>query len=166
MEKECIVYFVNIQMHECSHPSFCLVRVSRWWFQRIVYSEVYLCSSCGSRLGMYHRFLSALVVNNVRFLFSRYSHCVSCGSSAIDDGGSIYFLSKNPLGWILLLAAAPLRECSPCGRQFFDWRPARPLRSKTAFSNRTASDLAALDRATQLPSEQAPQHGSQEFERP
>ena len=88
----------------------------------------------GAFLGIHHRYISTLVVNNFRFIFSRYSHCVSCGSGAVDRGGRLYFPSKNPLGWIQLLAAAPLRECSPCGRQFFDWRPARPLRSNTAFT--------------------------------
>jgi hypothetical protein len=154
-----VIITMATQMYECPHPSSCQVRVSRHWLQRILYSEVYHCTACGGHLGIHHRYLSALFVNNFRFIFSRYSHCVSCGSSAIDRGGRAHLLSKNPLGWIQLLAAAPLRECSPCGRQYFDWRPARPLRSDTAVLNRTARDLAALNRA--IP----PQHGVQELER-
>jgi len=99
------------------------------------------------RLAIHHRYLSALFLNNFRFVFSRYTQCVRCGSSAVERGGHLYFLSKNPLGWIQLLAVAPLRECLPCGRQFFNWRPARPLRCDTAFLNKTARDLAALNRA-------------------
>lgn len=154
-----------MQRHECPHPSGCQVRVSRHWLQRIFYTEVYYCTDCGVRLGIHHRYLSVLFVKNVRFIFSRYSHCVSCGSGAVDAGGSIYLLSRNPFGWIQLLAAAPLRECSPCGLQFFDWRPARSLRSQTAFLHQTARDLAALDRATQVPSEQAPRDRAQQSER-
>jgi len=48
-------------------------------FQRIVYSEVYHCTACGGRLAIHHRYLSALFVNNFRFIFSRYTQCVSCG---------------------------------------------------------------------------------------
>jgi hypothetical protein len=148
-----------MQMHQCSHPWNCQVRVFRNWFQRTVYSEVYHCTACSARLGVHRRYLSVLVVNNFRFIFSRYTQCVSCGSGAVDPGSHIYFLSKNPLGWIQLLAAAPLRECSPCRRQYFDWRPARPLRSNTTFPNNTARDLAALNRAIPpAPSGQLPQH--------
>ena len=154
-------------MHECPHASGCQVRVSRKWFQRIVYSEAYLCTTCGAFLGIHHRYLSFLLVNNFRFVFSRYSHCVSCGSSAIERGGRLYFASKNPLAWIQLLAAAPLRECSPCGRQFFDWRPARPLRERAALDMSTALDLAALSRTVpRVLSEQDPADGVQELERP
>jgi len=154
-----VIITIAMQMHECPHPSGCQVRVSRHWLQRLFYSEVYHCTACGARLGIHHRYLSVIFVNNFRFIFSRYSHCVSCGSGAVDRGGRAYLLSKNPLGWIQLLAAAPLRECSPCGRQYFDWRPARPLRSEMAFPDKTARDLAALNRA--IP----PQHSEQELER-
>ena len=137
------------------------------WFQRIIYSEVYFCTACGRRVGMHHRYLSVLVVNNFRFIFSRYSHCVSCGSGAIDRGGRVYFLSKNPLGWIQLLAAAPLRECSPCGRQYFDWRNPRPLRNHAAIPDNVSRDLAALSRAIpQTSLEHTPEEGLQDSERP
>ena len=106
------------RMYQCPHSSGCQVRVSRKWFQRIVYSEVYLCTACGAFLGIHHRYTSALVVNNFCFVFSRYSHCVSCGSGAVDRGGRLYFPSINPLAWIQVLAAAPLRECSPCAPSY------------------------------------------------
>ena len=152
------------QMYECPHSSGCQARVTRKWFQRIVYSEVYLCTACGASLGIHRRYLSTLVVNNVRFIFSRYSHCVSCGSGAVERGGRLYFPSKNPLAWIQLLVAAPLRECSPCGRQFFDWRSARPLSNDTAVPSK-ALDLTALHRAIPqvVP---APEHGLQRSEQP
>ena len=162
-----VIAAARTQMYQCPHSSGCQERVSRKWFQRIVYSEVYLCTTCGASLGIHQRYISTLVVNNFRFIFSRYSHCVSCGSGAVDRGGRLYFPSKNPLAWIQLLALAPLRECSPCGRQFLDWRPARPLPSETALSSKMALDLAALQRAIpQVVPGPALAYGVQESEQP
>jgi hypothetical protein len=162
-----VIATARTQMCQCSHASDHQVRVSRKWFQRIAYSEVYFCTACGASLGIHHRYISTLIVNNFRFIFSRYSHCVSCGSGAVDRGGRLYFPSINPLAWIQVLAAAPLRECSPCGRQFFDWRPARPLPSDTASASKMALDLAALHRAIpQSISGPAPERGVQESEQP
>jgi hypothetical protein len=96
-------------------PSACFAQVVS---EDCVYSEVYLCTACGAFLGIHHRYISALVVNNFCFVFSRYSHCVSCGSGAVDRGGRLYFPSINPLAWIQVLAAAPLRECSPCAPSY------------------------------------------------
>jgi hypothetical protein len=125
-------------------------RVARTRFQRVIYSEVYACTACGTCISLYHHLIAAVFVNNYRFIFSRYSHCVSCGSAAVDPGHRAYFLSKNPLGWIQLLAAEPLVEA---GRRRIVIVAAR--------------DLAALSRAIpQAPSEHAPKLGVQDSERP
>ena len=121
-------------------------RVARTWLQRIIYSEVYICIACGARLGIHRPSLSSAIINTYRFICSRYSHCVSCGSGAVERNDRVYFLSKNPLGWIQWLVGAPAMECSPCGRQYFDWRPARPRQINTSEAQH-AVDLVALSRA-------------------
>jgi hypothetical protein len=134
-------------MIDCRHPSAAAERVARTWLQRFIYSEIYLCVACGARLCVHHPLISAVIVNNYRFLFSRYSHCLTCGSGAVGRNDRIYFLSRNPLAWIQWLVGAPLMECSPCGRQYFDWRAARPRNSNVTATAETSRDLLALSQA-------------------
>jgi hypothetical protein len=122
-------------------------RVARTWLQRIVYSEVYVCTACGAQLGLHRPSLSAVIVNNYRFIFSRYSRCISCGSEVVERNNRVYFLSKNPLGWIQWLVGAPVMECSPCGRQYFDWRVPPPRRIHDTSQTQDSLNLAALSRA-------------------
>jgi len=136
-------------MHHCPHSLGWTERVARTWVQRIIYSEVYLCVACGARLRVYHRFISVAVVNHIRFIFSRYSQCISCGSTVVARNDSAYCLSKNPLGGVQWRVGAPLIECSPCGRQYFDWRPARPPYINAV--TQATLDLAALSRAIPQP---------------
>jgi hypothetical protein len=110
----------------CPHSSDWTQRVSRTWLQKIFYCEVYLCTGCGARSGYHHRLISTVFVNSFRFIFARHSHCVSCGSTAVSRSPRAWCLSKNPLGWIQWVVGAPVMECSPCNRQYFDWRSVRP----------------------------------------
>ena len=134
-------------MVRCRHPSVAMERISRTWLQKIMYSEIYICVACGARVALHRPFISATIVNNYRFIFSRYSRCLSCGSEAVGPNERVYFLSKNPLGWIQWLAGAPLMECSPCGRQYFDWRPPQPRPVHARSQTQDSYDLAALSRA-------------------
>ena len=134
-------------MPRCRHPSDAMERVARTWLQRIIYAEVYICTSCNARMGLYRPSVSSTIINSYRFIFSRYSHCISCGSEAVERNNRVYFLSKNPLGWIQGLVGAPVMECSPCGRQYFDWRA--PAHRSIYAGSRTQDslNLAALSRA-------------------
>ena len=138
---------IYLPMLHCHHPSPAMERVARTWLQRIIYSEVYICIACGAHLGLHRPFISAAIINNYRFIFSWYSHCLSCGSEAVERNDRVYFLSKNPLGWIQWLVGAPVMECSPCGRQYFDWRVPRPRRIHDISQTQDSFDLAALSRA-------------------
>jgi hypothetical protein len=131
----------------CHHTSAAMERIARRGIEKLIYSEVYICLACGARMALYRPFLSATIVNNYRFIFSRYSRCLSCGSEAVARNNRVYFLSKNPLGWIQWLAGAPLWECSPCGRQYFDWRAPHPRPIHDGSPTQDSYNLAALSRA-------------------
>ena len=149
----------------CPRCSGRIEPVDQTRLQSILYSEAFVCTGCGVRMELY-RGLISFVINNHRFLFSRYSHCLSCGSANVDRGRKAHSVSKNPLGWIQLLAAAPLMECYPCGRQYFDWRIPRPGRF-TAVATRATHDLVALSKAIRTdPSESMVEREVQDSKRP
>jgi hypothetical protein len=87
---------------------------------------MYECPKCNRRVGSYYRPLYA----HCRFLFSRHSRCIGCGSEAVQrlaKRDKVDGFSKNPLALIQALTAAPVNRCSPCRVQFFDWRMPRPV---------------------------------------
>jgi hypothetical protein len=64
-----------------------------------------------------------------RFLFSRYSHCIQCGSKKVKrlaQRDRIDGLSKHPLSVLLGLTFAPLNHCNACRLQYHDWRRPEP----------------------------------------
>jgi hypothetical protein len=127
-------------MFRCPQCPDSMACVARTPVQRILYSAAYVCPRCGYRLSLYHLF-----INNYRFIFSCYSHCISCGSGSVGRSNYADFLAKHPLGWIQRLIGAPMLECSSCGGGYFDWR-SRP-RTVSVPPPDTAVDLAALSRA-------------------
>ena len=136
-------------MFKCPQCPDSMAYVARTPVQRIVYSAACVCPRCGYRLSLYHRFIGTLFINDYRFIFSRYSHCIRCGSGSVGRSNYADFLAKHPLGWIQRLIGAPMMECSSCGGGYFDWRSPRRGRSRTVpvTSTGTADDLAALSRA-------------------
>ncbi len=123
--------FASEDMLTCPHCKKRLLRVHRRLFEKLLYSDMYECSSCERRVGTVHRALYA----NSRFLFSRYSRCVKCGSEAVQrlaKRDKVDGFSNNPLAWAQLLAGAPVNRCSPCRLQYFDWRKPRPGANPTA----------------------------------
>jgi hypothetical protein len=59
-----------------------------------------------------------------RFLFSRHSRCIRCGSEAVQrlkKRDKVDGFSQNPLALMQVLIGAPVNRCSPCWLQFFDW---------------------------------------------
>ena len=102
-----------------------MLRVHRRPWEKILYSEMYVCAACNLRAGEFHRALMA----NFRFVFSRYSHCIRCGSEAVQrlaKRDKVDGFSNHPLAWVQVLLGAPVNRCSPCRVQFFDWRKPRP----------------------------------------
>ena len=100
------------------------MRVHRTIVEKLVWSDMYQCSGCQRRVGTCHRALYAYG----RFLFSRYSRCIRCGSEAVqrlNKRDKVDGFSQNPLALVQALTGAPVNRCSPCRLQFFDWRKPR-----------------------------------------
>ena len=104
-----------------------MARTRRTRLQKTVYSGVYVCPRCHSRLGLHYAFLHGLLVR-ARFMFSRYSCCVRCGSYAVHAMARrdyVDAMCKNLLGVYQLVLGAPLKRCPDCRLQYYDWRPVR-----------------------------------------
>jgi hypothetical protein len=126
--KECPTDF-SLLMLPCHYCGRHLVRVHRTAFEKIMWSEMYECPNCRRRAGSFHRSLYA----HCRFLFSRHSRCVRCGSEVVQrlrKRDKLERFSRNPLALIQALTGAPINFCALCRLQFFDWRKPRtsPLR--------------------------------------
>jgi hypothetical protein len=112
-----------------------MARTRRTLLQRILYTNVYACPRCEVHLGWYYRGFFRQIVY-WRFIFSRYSRCVSCGSYGIhriDRRDPIDSMSRNPLGRLQFLLGAPVKKCPACRLQYYDWRPARTTREVTPY---------------------------------
>jgi hypothetical protein len=111
-------------MTPCYHCGKHLIRVHRTAFEKLLWYDMYQCSECKHRQGSYHRGLYA----HFRFLFSRHSRCIRCGSEAVQrlkKRDKVDGFSQNPLALMQILIGAPVNRCSPCRLQFFDWRRPR-----------------------------------------
>ena len=100
------------------------MRVHRNLLERWLWVDMYECPGCKRREGSYHRYLYA----HWCFLFSRHSHCIRCGSGAVQrlkKRDKVDGFSRNPLALMQALVGAPVNRCSPCRLQFFDWRKPR-----------------------------------------
>jgi hypothetical protein len=109
----------------CPKCDLRLLRVHRKLWEKLFYSNMYRCGGCERRSGEVHIGLLA----QVRFIFSRYSHCIRCGSDAVQrlaKRDTVDGFSSHPLALAQVLLAAPVNRCSPCRLQFFDWRKPRP----------------------------------------
>jgi hypothetical protein len=115
-------------MVNCPHCSKRIVRVHRKPLEKILYSDMYDCGECQRRVGAYHH----LFFGHFRFVFSRYSCCIRCGSAAVqrlEKRDRVDAFSSSPLAWVQMLVGAPVNRCSPCRLQYFDWRQPRPTPS-------------------------------------
>lgn len=87
------------------------------------------CSRCGKRLVRVHRtILDRYLYAHCRFLFSRHSRCIRCGSEAVQrlkKRDKVNGFSQNPFTLMQVLIGAPVNRCSPCRLQFLDWRKPR-----------------------------------------
>ena len=91
----------------------------------MIYTNVFRCTNCGYRLGWLRLFLRV----NYKFVFSRYTHCIKCGTAYIQRSSKrdrIDSVSKNVLSRILFFSGAPVNKCIACRLQYYDWRPPRP----------------------------------------
>ena len=109
----------------CPHCAHQMERVHRTFFQRLMYTDVYVCHGCESRLVWYYQFLNRQILH-WRFVFSLHSHCVRCGTNdvrTLRKRDLVDPLSKHVLGRVQWLLGAPLKWCPACRVQYYDWRP-------------------------------------------
>ena len=109
-------------MPDCPNCPTHLVRTHRSWFQSIVYSHVFQCPHCGTRVTWVH---SRFLLNAAAFL-SRRTRCLRCGAPRVnriskgDRSGSV---SNSVFSRVQAALGAPLNECTVCGLLYHDWRP-------------------------------------------
>jgi hypothetical protein len=90
-----------------------------------LYSDAFECRKCGQRRRVVHRSLRV----NARFFFSRYTHCIRCGTARVHrtaKADRIDSMSHHVLSIIQRLAGAPVNRCIACRLQYYDWRPPPP----------------------------------------
>ena len=91
----------------------------------MLYSDVFRCPQCHRTT----RRLRAGLRVTLTFYFSRFTHCIRCGSARIelmDRRDHIDSLSHHPYSGLLRLTGAPLKKCPACRLQYYDWRPIVP----------------------------------------
>ena len=99
-----------------------LSRQHRTALQKLIYSEVLHCSRCARSIK--HPY-SVFNTFTGRFLFSRYSRCVRCGTVYVQRSAKrdrIDSLSGSLYSRIQHLLGAPLNKCVACRLQYYDWR--------------------------------------------
>ena len=109
-----------LDMHSCPHCHKRLVRVHRGMLHKLFYTDMYICSGCTRRVGLWR---STLI-----FLFSRHSRCIQCGSHAVHRVAKwdrVDRFTRNLLGLAQSLVGAPIFRCGGCRLQYLDWRHAR-----------------------------------------
>jgi hypothetical protein len=100
------------------------MRTHRTTVQKLLYADVLRCTKCGTRMKRLHSNLDA----SVSFFFSRYSHCIRCGTPDVDrlkKQDRIDSVSRHPASMLLALTGAPFNRCSSCRLQYHDWRRPR-----------------------------------------
>src|SRR5262245_52811090 len=110
----------------CGHH---LMRTHRTAFQKILYSDVFRCAQCRTTT----KWIRAGLSIRYTFYFSRFTHCIRCGSPRIErmeKRDHIDSMSHHPYSHLLQLTGAPLKKCPACRLQYYDWRPLVPEERK------------------------------------
>jgi hypothetical protein len=66
---------------------------------------------------------------NAAFLFSRYSHCIQCGSARVHrltKRDRVDSMSHHPFSVLQHITGAPVNKCIACRLQYHDWRRPQP----------------------------------------
>ena len=87
------------------------MRTHRTAVQKLLYANVSRCTKCGNHTKRLHPILDA----NVSFFFSRYSHCIRCGTPDVyrlTKQDRIDSVSRHPASLLLALTGAPFNSCS------------------------------------------------------
>ena len=113
-------------MPACPSCTRSLTRSHRRLLERVIYAETYQCAKCGRRAARLYPGLAVLLT----FVFSRYTHCIQCGSKRVQRTSMRHHVeapSRHPVSRLLGLTGAPLNKCPRCRLQYCDWRTPRPI---------------------------------------
>ena len=102
-----------------------LIRRHRTLLQKIAYSDAFQCKKCGFRRRVVYRFFRV----NATVFFSRYTHCVRCGTARVHRSAKadrIDSVSKHVVSMVQRMSGAPVYRCIACRLQYYDWRPPPP----------------------------------------
>jgi hypothetical protein len=119
------------QMARCTSCGGPLRQVHRRFYERLMYSGVYTCRDCDSRV----RRVRGWSFSTLRFLCSRYTNCIRCSSDQVHrmrKKDRIDTVSKHPISRLLQLFGAPRNKCPLCRLQYHDLRRVRPALSHGA----------------------------------
>ena len=108
-------------MVHCPNCGWELKKTHRTVFQKLIYSGAFVCPRCGLRT----RRVRARIRVTAIFLFSRFTHCINCGSPRVHrlaKRDRVDTMSHHPFSVIQHLIFAPLNKCPNCRLQYFDWR--------------------------------------------
>ena len=114
-------------------------KVPRRAFERLLFASAYRCRKCKNRT----RHFSHWWTSTWRFVFSRTSVCVKCGTERVHSTHKrdpILDFSKHPLSLIQVIFAAPRKQCPYCRLEYYDVRPvarARPMRAVENLGGKT-----------------------------
>jgi hypothetical protein len=100
------------------------MRTHRTPLQRVLSSDVFRCRKCGASVHRLYRTLSV----NTTFFFSRYTHCIRCGTPDIQRSHKrdrVDSFSRHLASRIMRFTGAPINKCAACRLQYYDWRPVR-----------------------------------------
>ena len=112
-------------MPQCPKCGRELKKTHRSALQKLFYSDAFVCPRCAFRS---RRFRRTFRVNGI-FLFSRYTHCINCGSPRVHrlaKRDRVDTMSHHVLSMMQRLTGAPLNKCTACRLQYSDWRPPKP----------------------------------------
>ncbi len=106
------------------------VRRTRW--ERLFFSAAYRCQKCKTRFRCGRDWWAS----TYRFIFSRHTVCVQCGTEQVRRAphrDRLSSFSKHPLSLIQVIFFLPRKECPYCRLQYCDVRPV--LRLHAGHSN-------------------------------
>jgi hypothetical protein len=130
-------------MASCPKCRTQLARIHRGPLDKLVYIERLRCHHCKLNLARRRPLLES-IVSSLLFIYSRHTRCPKCRTGAVHrvpDWDRVDALSRNPLGLLQALLAAPMNYCSYCRLRYYDWRTPQPKYSTRSVDSTNENPL-------------------------
>ena len=128
-------------MNRCLKCGGHLQKVHRNLFEKMLCSDAYQCMKCDRKSRRFYDWW----FSPYRFIFSRYTVCIRCGTHRVhrmSKRDPLDSVSKNPLSLVQQIVRAPRNKCPFCRVQYHDLRPVAPT-LQTPARDRPLSRFAA-----------------------